>query len=144
MVIDLIGWIGAISEVLAGKKGNFAERTGWQMKDAKFRDQDALNTHFADAWVSLGLTWNAQGVGTYANYPSPDRGTLPMEMMNDPNIVHFTGPVHPSVAEVLNPYVQPPTAKPWGYLGAPNHPYENEWWQVQEKTRWKGEKASQA
>jgi len=114
-----------------------------EMKDAKFRDQDVLNVYFADAWTPLGLTWNAQGLGTYANYPSPDRDTLPLDTMNDPNIVHFTGPVHPSVVEVLNPYVQPPTAKPWGYLGAPNHPYENEWWQVLEKTCWKGEKASE-
>jgi predicted O-methyltransferase YrrM len=115
-----------------------------EMKDTKFRDQDTLNSYFADAWAPLGLTWNAQGLGTYANYNSPDRDTLPLETMNDPKIVHFTGPIHPSVVEVLNPFVQPPTAKPWGYLGAPNHPYENEWWQVLEKTYWNGEKASEA
>ena len=86
------------------------------MKGAKFRDQDTLNVYFADAWVPLGLTWNAQGLGTYVNRPSSDRDALPLETMNDPNIVHFTGPVQPSVVEVLNPYVQPPTAKPWGYL----------------------------
>jgi hypothetical protein len=115
-----------------------------EMKNAKFRDQDTLNSYFADTWAPLGLTWNAQGLGTYANYPSPDRNPLPIDTMNDPKIVHFTGPVHPSVVEVLNPHVQPPTAKPWGYLGARNHPYESEWWQVLEKTCWKGEKTSEA
>jgi len=107
------------------------------MKDARFRDQDALNMYFADAWVPLGLTWNAQELGTYTNHPSLDRDALKLEAMNDPNIVHFTGPVHSSVVEVLDPDVKPPTAKPWGYLGAPNHPYESEWWQVLGKTGWK-------
>ncbi|KIM37631.1 glycosyltransferase family 8 protein [Hebeloma cylindrosporum] len=107
------------------------------MKNSKFRDQDALNVYFADAWMPLGLTWNAQGLGTYIETPSP------LETMNDPNVVHFTGPVHPSVVEVLNSYIQPPTAKPWGYLGAPNHPYESEWWQALEKIGWKGGKFSE-
>lgn len=112
------------------------------MKDSKFRDQDALNVHFADSWTSLDLTWNAQGMGTYASYPSDDRRSLPMGQMDDPSVVHFTGPVYPSVAEVLNPYVQPPTAKPWGYLGSPGHPYQREWWNVLERTSWKGIRSS--
>ncbi|EEB90468.1 hypothetical protein MPER_11322 [Moniliophthora perniciosa FA553] len=58
--------------------------------------------------------------------------------MVEPNIVHFTGPVHPSLPEVLNPYVQPPTCKPWGYLEASGHPFRREWWQVLERTTWKG------
>jgi lipopolysaccharide biosynthesis glycosyltransferase len=110
-------------------------------ENAKYRDQDALNAHFTgNNWVPLGLEWNAQGLGTYARYPSPERDILPLEAMEDPSIVHFTGPVNPSIVEVLNPYVQPPTAKPWGYLGAPGHPYATEWQAAFEKTPWKSKK----
>ena len=100
---------------------------GTKMRNAKFRDQDALNHHFKD-WAPLSLRWNAQGLGTYASYPSTDRELLNLEDMNDPAIVHFTGPVNPSFIEVLNPYIQPTTAKPWGYLGSPGHPFSGEWW----------------
>lgn len=48
------------------------------------------------------------------------------------------GPVHPPIANILNPWVQPYTSKPWGYAAAPGHPYEAEWWNVVEKTAWKG------
>ena len=114
------------------------------LQSSKFRDQDALNAHFADNWTDFGLEWNAQGLGTYARYPSAEREPLAAALakMEDPNIVHFTGPVHPPLIEVLNPYVQPTTAKPWGYLGAPGHPHEAEWWSVLEKTPWKGFRTS--
>jgi len=115
-----------------------------KMTDSKLRDQDVLNAHFKDGWMSLDLAWNAQGLGTYARYPSEERNALPLTKMNDPKIVHFTGPVSPSMAEVLNPYVQPPTSKPWGYLGSPGHPYEKEWWDVLERTPWKGLQSSEA
>ncbi|CAA7262410.1 unnamed protein product [Cyclocybe aegerita] len=112
---------------------------GERMKSSKFRDQDVLNLHFADDWMPFGLEWNAQGLGTYARYPSDDRKCLQgqLERMKDPAIVHFTGPVHPSLVEVLNPWVEPPTAKPWGYVGAPGHPFENEWQLVLGKTEWR-------
>ncbi|KAE9397628.1 glycosyl transferase [Gymnopus androsaceus JB14] len=110
---------------------------GQEMKDSKFRDQDALNAIF-DNWKELSLKWNAQGLGTYARYPSTERALLQLDSMMDPGIVHFTGPVNPSLEEVLNLYVQPPTAKPWGYLGAPGHPFQDEWWDVCERTSWKG------
>ena len=106
-------------------------------KDAKLAEQDALNIHFRH-WASLNLTWNAQGLGTYATLPSPDREHLDMHDMNNPKIVHFTGPVNPSLVEVLNPYIQPYTAKPWGYTGAPGHPFQQEWWAVLEQTAWRG------
>ncbi|KXN88391.1 hypothetical protein AN958_07373 [Leucoagaricus sp. SymC.cos] len=106
---------------------------GREMRMSTFRDQDALNAHFKD-WVPLPLCWNAQGLGTYARYPSTDRERLKLEEMNDPAIVHFTGPVNPSLEEILNPYVQPPTAKPWGYVGAPGHPFAEEWWKALSKT----------
>lgn len=106
---------------------------GTKMRNAKFHGQDALNDYFKD-WVPLSLRWNAQGLGTYASYPSIDRELLNLEDMNDPAIVHFTGPVNPSLVEVLNPYVQPTTAKPWGYLGSPGHPFSGEWWNALEKT----------
>lgn len=122
---------------IRAKKGDL-EMLGKMMKDAKFRDQDALNVHFATNWLSLDVKWNAQGLGTYANIPSADRRSLRLEAMMDPCIVHFTGPVSPGVVEVLNPYLQPYTAKPWGYAGAPGHPYRDEWWILLEQTAWKG------
>ncbi|KAI9574044.1 glycosyltransferase family 8 protein [Boletus coccyginus] len=103
-----------------------------------FAEQDAFNVHFKTDWTALSLRWNAQGLGTYAGCVSVDRDELCLTEMEDPAIVHFTGPVHPPVEVVLNPYVQPYTAKPWGYAGAPGHPYEREWWNVLEKTAWKG------
>ncbi|KAF9066984.1 glycosyltransferase family 8 protein [Rhodocollybia butyracea] len=121
------------------------KQVGRMMKDSKFRDQDALNVFYADQWTRLSLTWNAQGLGTYARYPSSDRDLLRLldPTMDTPNpaVVHFTGPVHPSLEEVLSLYVQPPTAKPWGYLGAPGHPFQAQWWEVVERTAWKGKKA---
>jgi len=56
--------------------------------------------------------------------------------------VHFTGPVNPGLVEVLNPYLQPCTAKPWGFIGAPGHPYVEEWWEVQDRTAWSGTRTS--
>lgn len=108
-----------------------------EMAHSKFREQDALNAHFESDWVALSLKWNAQGLGTYAECTSVDREKLCLKEMEDPTIVHFTGPVHPPVEIVLNPYVQPYTAKPWGYTGAPGHPYEREWWEMVDKTDWK-------
>ena len=118
---------------------------GTRMEGSKFRDQDTLNAHYAGHWTSIGLEWNAQGLGTYARYSSEERKGImgEMEKTKDPAIVHFTGPVNPPLAIVLNPWVQPPTAKPWGYLGAPGHPFESEWWSMLEKTSWKGFKTSQ-
>ncbi|KIK51181.1 glycosyltransferase family 8 protein [Collybiopsis luxurians FD-317 M1] len=116
------------------------KRLSRTMKDSKFRDQDVLNSFYANKWTRLSLKWNAQGMGTYARYPSPDRDMLrlldPAMDTEDPAIVHFTGPVNPSVEEVLSVHVQPPTAKPWGYLGAPGHPFQAEWWAVAESTAW--------
>jgi lipopolysaccharide biosynthesis glycosyltransferase/predicted O-methyltransferase YrrM len=109
-----------------------------EMKDARFRDQDVLNVHFAGDWAEVSLSWNAQGLGTYAKPASGsvDRDALSLEDMKDPGLVHFTGPVHPELAAVLNPWVQPYTAKPWGYAGAPGHPFKDEWWGVLKKTAW--------
>ncbi|KAG9314949.1 glycosyltransferase family 8 protein [Chiua virens] len=109
-----------------------------EMAQSTFHDQDALNVHFKTDCVKLSLTWNAQGLGTYAECVTADREMVCLEDMKDPAIVHFTGPIHPPVEVVLNPYVQPYTAKPWGYAGAPGHPYEREWWDMLEKTAWKG------
>ncbi|KIJ12062.1 glycosyltransferase family 8 protein [Paxillus involutus ATCC 200175] len=110
----------------------------FEMKNSQYREQDALNVHFADDWTPMSLQWNAQGLGTYAECASGDRDKLRLEEMKDPGIVHFTGPVHPSLVVVLNPYVQPYTAKPWGYAGAPGHPFERKWWAMLERTAWKG------
>lgn len=47
------------------------------------------------------------------------------------------------MASVLNPHLQPYTAKPWGYAGSPGHPFEAEWWRVAEATAWTGWKQSE-
>lgn len=110
---------------------------GKEMQTSVYKDQDVLNIHYSQKWCPLDFIWNAQGLGTYANGPSPDRDRLDLDnMKNDPAIVHFTGPINPRVEEALNPFVQPCTAKPWGYLGSPGHPFEEEWWQVLGKTPW--------
>lgn len=114
-----------------------------QMKDSPLADQDALNKAFRGAWLELSLKWNATGLGTYADRLTPERSALRLAEMTDPGIVHFTGPLHPSMAEVLNPWVQPYLAKPWGYAGAPRHPFEGEWWSALEKTSWSGWKESE-
>jgi len=120
------------------------KRLAPQMKNARFKDQDLLNAYYTtQSWASLSLNWNAQGLGTYANHPSDDRKKLSMEDMTDPSVVHFGGPLHPSMTDVLNPNFQPPVGKPWGYLGSPGHPYESEWWDVLERTPWKGIRLSE-
>jgi len=128
---------------MRGRRYN-AKKLARGMKEAKFRDQDFLNAHFSDGWMQIKMKWNAQGFGTYAKLPSNDRDLLSLdsEEMNDPHIVHFTGPVNSGLVEVLNPYLQPCTAKPWGYHGAPGYPYAEEWWMVQERTAWYGMRMS--
>lgn len=115
-----------------------------ERQSSRYKDQDALNAHFRDDWLSLDLKWNAQGLGTYAECAYPDRNALDLEGMKDASIVHFTGPVDPTLPELLNPFVQPCTAKPWGYAGSPGHPFEEEWWAVLEETPWKGWRSSTA
>lgn len=34
--------------------------------------------------------------------------------------------------------------KPWGYAGAPEHPYGEEWWKMLDETMWKGYRTSEA
>ncbi|KAJ1304215.1 hypothetical protein OPQ81_008614 [Rhizoctonia solani] len=118
------------------------DRTTRKMKDSFFKDQDALNIIFRGKWVELSLKWNASGVGTYADIPHPDREQLRLGDMTDPSIVHFTGPLHPPMSHVINPWVQPYVAKPWGYAGAPGHPYAAEWWRTLQETGWKDWKGS--
>ena len=40
--------------------------------------------------------------------------------------------------------MQPWTAKPWGYAGAPGHPFAEEWWAVLEQTPWRGWRETEA
>ncbi len=112
--------------------------TARSMQESPFKDQDALNEHFQSDWLPLSLKWNAQGLGTYVDSFSAERMALPLHEMKDPAVVHFTGPVAPSIELVLNPYVQPYTAKPWGYAGSPGHPFREEWWAAVEGTPWRG------
>ena len=117
------------------------EQRCYELKGSKFYDQDPLNTHFKDDWIALGLTWNAQGLGTYAQWADVYEKVCPKEM-NDPAIVHFIGPVDPPMGVVLDFSQQPATAKPWGYMGAPGHPYEKDWWDTLDRTAWRGWKDS--
>ncbi|KAK0213358.1 glycosyl transferase [Desarmillaria ectypa] len=115
-----------------------------QTSETTFKDQDYLNLQFEHDWMSLPLRYNAQGLGTYAKISTPERdAAFSAADLEDPVIVHFTGPVIPSMAVVLNPWVQPYTAKPWGYAGAPGHPYTGEWWDVLEETAWRGIRRSE-
>ncbi|KAL1711088.1 glycosyltransferase family 8 protein [Schizophyllum commune] len=105
-------------------------RLAQSASDLHFKDQDVLNMRFAEDWAELSLKYNAQGLGTYADITTSERMRLNLDQMrHSPIIVHFTGPVHPSLVKVLNPWVQPYTAKPWGYAGAPGHPFADAWWQ---------------
>lgn len=106
------------------------------MLSSKFVEQDALNVHFRGAWKSLSLQWNAQGLGTYAELRTADREIANLHEMTDPTLVHFTGPVSPSLPSVLNPYIQPCVSKPWGYAKARGHPYVEEWWTALKETPW--------
>ncbi|KAJ6559164.1 glycosyltransferase family 8 protein [Mycena vulgaris] len=92
-----------------------------------FHDQDALNLHFHKEWIPIGQEWNAQDRQEFA---------IPFAAMKaQPRIIHFTGPI-------LNPFVAF-SAKPWGYASAPNHPFCAAWWDVLEKTAWKGLRKSE-
>ena len=106
------------------------------VQPSRFAEQDALNIHFRGAWKSLGLQWNAQGLGTYAELRTGDREAANLYEMANPILVHFTGPISPSLPSVLNPHLQPCVSKPWGYLKARGHPYVREWWTALKETPW--------
>jgi len=114
------------------------ERRCYELKGSRFYDQDPLNAHFKDDWVPLDFTWNAQGLGTYAEWAGVGKEKICLEGINDPAIVHFTGPVHPSMGVVIDFFQQSVAAKPWGYMGAPGHPYEKDWWDTLDRTAWRG------
>lgn len=102
-----------------------------------FRDQDPLNVHFRGHTIPLSDKWNAIGYGTAL--PDEERAKRFLEEANDPAIVHFIGPAHPSALYVLSvPEYQTRSTKPWGYVGARGHPFAEEWWDMLEKTAWKG------
>ena len=116
------------------------------LEETLYKDQDFLNVFFSD-FYELDIVWNASGLGTYASWSSDswssdDRdNTWPQglaTLLADPAIVHFTGALHPSMTSVLDDSFQPWLGKPWGYSGAPGNPFAENWWEVLEKTAWKG------
>ena len=116
------------------------------LQETVYKDQDFLNVFFID-FYELDIVWNAGGLGTYASWSSDswssdDRdNTWPQglaTLLADPAIVHFTGALHPSMTSVLDNSFQPWLGKPWGYSGAPGNPFAEHWWEVLEKTAWKG------
>ncbi|KAJ7057073.1 glycosyltransferase family 8 protein [Mycena amicta] len=107
-----------------------------------YEDQDALNVFFHGDWLEISVDWNATGLGTYAARKDEDRAPVwpngELDGLHEhAKIVHFTGPVHPSMAHVLDEYNQPWTSKPWGFAGAPGNPFAVEWRKVLSKTAWK-------
>ncbi|KAJ7107295.1 nucleotide-diphospho-sugar transferase [Mycena crocata] len=137
---------GVILLDLALARMKFAELETLSVKTLRFLDQDALNIHFHGEFFPISQEWNAQGLGTYADLPSVDREDIKNQlvvMKRHPRIVHFTGPVHPTMAEVLNPFVKY-SAKPWGYASSMNHPYCQAWWLCVERTAWVGIQKSEA
>ncbi|KAJ7761498.1 glycosyltransferase family 8 protein [Mycena maculata] len=137
---------GVILMDVALARKNWGELEALSKQDQlPFLDQDALNIHFREEWIAIDQEWNAQGLGTYADLHTVDREELAANiaaMKARPRIVHFTGPVHPTMAEVLNPFVKY-SAKPWGYASAPNHPFGSTWWKVLGRTAWKGVQTSE-
>ena len=78
-----------------------------------------------------------------ASWSNDDRDNLNLwpqglATLVDPAIVHFSGVLHPSMFSVLNNSFQPWVSKPWGYSDAPGNPFTKHWWEVVEKTVWKG------
>ena len=112
------------------------------LQETAYKDQDFLNAFFSVDLYELDIVWNAGGLGTYASWSSVDRdNTWPQglaTLLVDPAIVHFAGPLDPSTSSVLDESLQPWVSKPWGYPGAPGNPFAEHWWEVLEKTAWKG------
>jgi lipopolysaccharide biosynthesis glycosyltransferase/predicted O-methyltransferase YrrM len=116
------------------------------VQETAYKDQDFLNVFFSD-FYELDIVWNAGGLGTYASWSSDSWSSVDRDntwpqglttLLADPAIVHFTGALHPSMTSVLNNSFQPWLGKPWGYSGAPGNPFAEHWWEVLEKTAWKG------
>ncbi|KAG8220299.1 hypothetical protein J3R82DRAFT_3555 [Butyriboletus roseoflavus] len=102
-----------------------------------FRDQDPLNVHFRGHSMPLSDKWNAIGYGSILSDEEIARRFS--EEAKDPAIVHFIGAAHPPALYVLSvPEYNPPSTKPWGYVGARGHPYAEEWWDMLDKTAWRG------
>ena len=116
------------------------------LQETLYKDQDFLNVFFPD-FYELDIVWNAGGLGTYASWSSVSWSSVDRDkiwpqglakLLVDPAIVHFTGPLHPSMTNVLDNSFQPWLGKPWGYSGSPGNPFTEHWWEVLEKTAWKG------
>lgn len=106
-----------------------------------FRDQDPLNIHFRNHTMPMNDKWNAIGYGE--GIADIERKKRFLEEAKDPAIVHFVGPAHPTALYVMSvPKYHPCNTKPWGYVGAPGHPYVEEWWNMLDKTAWKGYRGS--
>ncbi|KAK6988601.1 glycosyltransferase family 8 protein [Favolaschia claudopus] len=113
-----------------------------QRSETAYKDQDALNEFFHDEFREISVQWNATGLGTYATMKSSDRDSLwpngELEALNqNAKIVHFAGPTHPSMSRVLDEYNQPWASKPWGFAGAPGHPFAVDWFRMLGETAWK-------
>ena len=124
----------------------FATLSDSTMSKYMYKDQDFLNVFFPD-FYELDLMWNATGLGSYASWSPTSWAcyerdiTWPQGLAtlhDDPAIVHFNGPVHPTLSSVVNDVCQPWLSKPWGYAGTPGNPFTEQWWEVLEKTAWKG------
>jgi hypothetical protein len=90
-----------------------------------------LNLHFRGAWKPLPLSWNVQGIGSYATHrtapttatttaatattyytPALYTAQILQQLTDAPNIVHYTGKAAVTLAELGNRYCTA-ALKPW-------------------------------
>ena len=103
----------------------------------QWQDQDVLNHFFAGRWKQFPLSWNAQGIDSYAQF-RVNKGIISEEYLQhlkfNADLVHFTGAAMISL-DHFNPHCPMPT-KPWSghthSLGSPEKPlaYVKEWFRL--------------
>lgn len=101
------------------------------------KEQDIFNQVMGTNWQKLSFYWNAQGLGSYANFRVGENLLFTPKELQDLEenayIVHFTGYSGCSLIQ-FNPHCPEPV-KPWSGMimnpstSAPN-PYVFEWFQV--------------
>lgn len=101
-------------------------------------DQEVLNAEL-HIWTPLPHAWNAQGLGTYAQYRTRSEPGSPQilsekaldTLTREPYIVHFTGSAQFSLYQHARDSARSP-CKPW--VAGCAHPFRQEWLDVLELT----------
>ena len=103
----------------------------------RWQDQDVFNHFFAGRWRQFPLSWNAQGIDSYAQFRVTEgliTETYLRHLQSNADLVHFTGAAIVSLDQ-FNAYCPMPT-KPWsGHVysqGASGKPlsYVKEWFRL--------------